>query len=203
MFSAYDFENADWRTVAAEYNCLMIPQNFGHNEAATKAKMVLAALRLASQAVPAHPEIQHTGVIFGGWSQGAVGAGLVADQPELINRMVAIVGMHLISGTGANVYGGSYRPVEAALHFNFRPPLSVPYLFLSAGAGDFASDLSSNNPAVVNQAAAGAPLTMVGEPLHDHSDIFEAALTCVWLEEVLKPAGMRVLSSAVRQKRRQ
>lgn len=177
MVNSLAFDDDDWRAVAKEYNCMMIQIVLNHWECPENARKIIATLKEASRQFPAHPEIQYTCVSLFGWSQTSAGACRVASQPELADRVVAVVAIHEIDT----------QP--------WLPPLSVPHLFIS-GQDDFYSVLKgkvedatyTHDDAARNGATdEGAPLTMAADVNHGHVDVFgNYPFTRVWLEEVFK-----------------
>ncbi|MDD5200192.1 MAG: hypothetical protein PHC88_10375 [Terrimicrobiaceae bacterium] len=194
-----------WRALAEKFNCIMI--NFpvlqppyttpsdskravgtiDYRFANGGAQRILAALAQASRDLPGHPEIQYAPVCLYGFSVGSAAANRAAAQPEIANRVLAVVALHEID----------FQP--------FLPPPWVPHLFLSSEGTDNCSPLltvldyeddsvSTTTHDTWARAQArneGALLTVGADVGHRHGGDPDHPIIHQWLEEVFKQAPSR------------
>ena len=144
------------------------------------AQRIQAALTAAAQAVPSHPEIQYTGVVFHGFSEGIDDENTALAQTLMANRALAVIDQSEIDED----------------HFN---PLTVvdtvPSLFQASGAQDINSSLNlglGDYSTVTHDVCArglatnqGAPLTVLNSVDQGHGGAPDHPFNSIWLDSIL------------------
>ncbi|MGH6835558.1 MAG: fibronectin type III domain-containing protein [Methylocella sp.] len=144
------------------------------------AKRIKTVLTNISMALPKHPEIQNTGLVFYGFSQEVDNVELTISQPILANRVLAVIQESELDEARAN-------------------PLvtmdSVPHLFIASGHKDMYSSLNlglEDYPTVTHDALArglstnqGAPHTTIVNAGFGHGGNGDNLFISIWLDDVL------------------
>jgi hypothetical protein len=133
-----------------------------------------------SMALPTHPEIQNTGVVLYGFSEGVDNVELTISQPILANRVLAVI-------QESELDEARYNPLITMD--------SVPHLFLASGLNDIYSSLNlglEDYPKVTHDALArglatnqGAPFTTIDNAGFGHGGNGDNPFIGKWLQDVL------------------
>jgi hypothetical protein len=144
---------------------------------AQRIKMVLTNI---SMALPKHPEIQNTGVVLYGFSEGVDNVELTISQPILANRVLAVI---------------QESELDEARYVPLVTMDSVPHVFLAAGLKDIYSSLNlglEDYPKVTHDALArglaanqGAPFTTFDNAGFGHGGNGDNPFIGTWLQDVL------------------
>ena len=144
------------------------------------AQRIKTVLTTISMALPEHPEIQNTGLVFYGFSEGVDNVELTISQPILANRVLAVI-------QESELDEARYNPLVTMD--------SVPHLFLASGHKDLYSALNlglENYPKVTHDALArglstnqGAPFTTIDNTGFGHGGNRDNPFISIWLDDVL------------------
>ncbi|MGH9823765.1 MAG: fibronectin type III domain-containing protein, partial [Blastocatellia bacterium] len=144
---------------------------------AQRIKTVLANI---SMALSKHPEIQNTGLVFYGFSEGVDNVELTISQPTFANRVLAVI-------EESELDEARFSPLVTMD--------SVPHLFIASGKKDMYSSLNlglEDYPTVTHDALArglstnqGAPHTTINNAGFGHGGNRDNLFISIWLDDVL------------------
>jgi fibronectin type 3 domain-containing protein len=213
LFAFLQPEGANTQAIATKYNALTIqldgftPYNFGtpanpiqlttlddtshivrvidYRWPQLSAQRILALLTAAAAAVPTHPEIQDTGFVLYGASEGTCNTDMTVvqtvGQSSLVGRTLAIV-------QESEIDEDRYNPLATMIN--------TPHLLLASGTGqDGNSTLNvgvGDFPAVTHDAYCrglatnlGAPLTVINNAGFGHIQNGDNPFIAIWLDSIL------------------
>ncbi len=154
------------------------------------AQRIQAALTAAAQIMPSHLEIKNTGLVMYGFSEGVDNVNEAVAQPNLLNRVLAVINLSEIDEDRNN-------------------PLvimdSAPHLFLASGLSDKFSSLNQSLEDFSNvthdafsrglATTQGAPLTVLDNVGTGHGGNPDHPFISLWLDSILSqrlPANLPV-----------